>query len=263
MDHALISWLTIVATSGLAAGINAVAGGGTFLTFPALTGLGGLSEKVANMTSTVGLWPGAAASVAAARTDIRRLPRSVLIGYSIISVIGGALGSLLLIYTTDHSFRLVIPWLLAFATLIFAFSAPIARWAGRQHGHRTAGWTALVGLLQFAIALYGGYFGAGIGVLMIAGLAFSGLESIHQMNALKVALATIINAVACVIFISVSILHPGAIDWRYGPAMAVASIIGGFTGMHIARRIPQKTLHAVILTIAILLTAVYFKKAYG
>lgn len=263
MDQDWPAWIAVIATSGLAAGINAVAGGGTFLTFPALTHLAGLSEKVANMTSTLGLWPGSAASVAAARSDILRLPRSLLILYAVISLIGAVIGSLLLICTTDRDFRMVIPWLLGFATLIFAFSAPIARWAGRQHGHRTAGWTALVGLMQMAVAVYGGYFGAGIGVLMIAGLAFSGLDNLHQMNAMKVALATIINAVACLVFIAASITHQGAIDWRYGPAMAVASAFGGYFGMRIARRVPQKTLRAVILLVGILLTAIYFKKAYG
>src|SRR6185503_6937172 len=150
-----------------------------------------LSEKLANITSTLGLWPGSAASVVAARKEFKRLPHGMVIGYSAICVVGGALGSLLLLYTSTNAFKLVIPWLLAFATGVFAASKPIARWAGRHHGSgHSTGWTIFIGFVQFAVALYGGYFGAGIGVLTLAGLAFTGLEDIHQMNAMKVLLAT-------------------------------------------------------------------------
>src|SRR5437763_11849468 len=107
--------ILVSVTAFVASGVNAVAGGGTFLTFPALTGFARLSERLANITSTIGLWPGSAASVAAAWPDFRRLPRAMLVGYSLVSLIGGAAGSWLLLHTTDRDFRLVIPWLLAFA----------------------------------------------------------------------------------------------------------------------------------------------------
>src|SRR5439155_12215640 len=132
------------------------------------------------------------------------------------------------------SFELAIPWLLAFATIIFGFSKPISRWAGRQHGHRTLGWTIVVGCIQFVIAVYGGYFGAGIGVLMLAGLSFAGLDDIHQMNALKVLLATLINGVASVVFLAGSwkdVRSGDVVDWRIAGAMAVVSTVGGFLGM--------------------------------
>ncbi len=248
----------LVTVAALLAGIvNAVAGGGTFLTFPALTYFGGLSQKAANMTSTVGLWPGSVASVAAAKGDFRLIPRGMVIGYSIISLIGGAVGSFLLITTPDRSFQLVIPWLLLFATVIFGFSKPIARWAGRQEGHHSPGWTIIVGFIQFGISVYGGYFGAGIGVLMLAGLSFSGLSDIRQMNALKVLLATLINGIAAGIFI-----FRHRIDWGLAGGMAVASIIGGFWGMAIARMIRREGLRAIILLIGIALTGVYFAKNY-
>jgi len=248
--------LIISLVAFVAAAMNSVAGGGTFLTFPALVGFGHLTEKMANMTSTVGLWPGSAASVVAAKNDFQKLPRGMVVLYSAISLIGGTVGSLLLLNTSDVKFDLVVPWLLAFATTVFGFSKPIARWAGRQHGNRSLGWTLFVGCIQLLVATYGGYFGAGIGVLMLAGLSFAGLDDVHQMNTMKVLLATIINAVAACIFI-----YRG-INWPIAGAMIVASIIGGFLGMVVARRVKTDQLRMIILSIGIILTCYYFNRAY-
>ena len=250
----IILWVTIF--SFIAGAINAVAGGGTFLTFPALTGIAQLSEKVANMTSTIGLWPGSAASVFAVRKELRRLPIDMLLIFSLISLIGGVIGSWLLINTSTEAFRLVIPWLLAFATIVFAFSKPISRWAGRHHGSKSAKWTALVALVQLAVAIYGGYFGAGIGVLMLAGLSFAGLADVHQMNAMKVLLATIINAVAAVVFLFYKI------DWHIAGAMAIASVAGGFLGMVGSRKLQPEKLRILILAIGVALSGYYFYNAY-
>ena len=252
--------LLVSLVSFIASAVNAIAGGGTFLTFPALTGIAGLTERVANMTSTIGLWPGSAASVVAAKSEFPRLPGGMVLTFSVISLIGGAAGSWLLIETSTATFRLVIPWLLAFATIIFAFSKPIARWGGRKHGDRSLKWTAFVAVIQLAVGVYGGYFGAGIGVLMLAGLSFAGLDDIHQMNALKVLLATLINGIAVVVFMT-SAFHE--IDWRIGGAMALASIAGGFLGMLGARRIKADHLRILILLIGTALTAYYFYNAYG
>ncbi len=250
--------LLVTLTAFIAGVVNAVAGGGTFLTFPALTGFAGLDQKIANMVSTVGLWPGSAASVVAARADFARIPRGMLLTFAIISLVGGGIGSWLLIVSSNRSFELVIPWLLAFATCIFGFSKPIARWAGRQHGHRTIGWTTFVAIIQLFVAIYGGYFGAGIGVLMLAGLSFAGLDDLNQMNAMKVLLATLINGIAATIF-----LFSGVLVWKYVIAMAIASTIGGFLGMFAARRVKPQYLRAVILAVGILLTVVYFTKNYA
>jgi uncharacterized membrane protein YfcA len=247
----------VTLTAFIAGVVNAVAGGGTFLSFPALTAFAGLSQKVANMTSTDGLWPGSAASVVAAWKDFAKIPRHMVVTFGLISTVGGALGSVLLWQGSTKSFELAIPWLLAFATTIFGFSKPIARWAGRQHGHRTLAWTLVVAFIQFFVAVYGGYFGAGIGVLMLAGLSFAGLDDIHQMNALKVLLATIINGIAALIFI-----FSGSVSWRWVGPMAIASTIGGFWGMSIARKIKPDQLRLMILCIGIALTGVYFAKNY-
>ncbi|HWE94252.1 MAG TPA: sulfite exporter TauE/SafE family protein [Tepidisphaeraceae bacterium] len=248
-------WVTL---SAFVAGVvNAVAGGGTFLTFPVLTGFAHLSDRIANITSTDGLWPGSAASVAAAWGEFKLIPRGMLILFSLISILGGTLGSVILLTTDDRSFELAIPWLLAFATALFAFSKPIARWAGRHHGHRTPGWTILVGLIQFVVAVYGGYFGAGIGVLMLAGLSFAGLDSLNQTNALKVLLSTLINGVAAVIFLF------GPIRWDYAIPMAVASSLGGFFGMAAARKIKPDQLRGLILLVGVGLTVAFFWKNYA
>jgi uncharacterized membrane protein YfcA len=248
--------LLVFVVSFIAGAVNAVAGGGTFLTFPTLTGLAGLSERVANMTSTIGLWPGSAASVYATRSEFRRLPVGMVVSFAIISLLGGGAGAWLLLHTTDKQFVLVIPWLLGFATLIFACSKPIARWAGRHQGGRSLKWTAFVGIVQVAVSVYGGYFGAGIGVLMLAGLSFAGLEDVHQMNALKVLLSTLINLVAAVVFL----FYP--INWPIAGAMAVASIAGGFLGMLGARKVQPDKLRLIIIGIGLCLTAYYFYNAY-
>jgi uncharacterized membrane protein YfcA len=250
-------WIALLAAAGVAGAVNAIAGGGTFLTFPMLMGAGHLNEKVANATNTLALWPGSASSVYAATHNVRKIPRGILVSYSIISAVGGVVGAYLLIHTPPADFKQIIPWLLLFATVIFAFSKPIARWAGRQHGRPTLGWTIIVGIIQMVVAIYGGYFGAGMGVLMMAGLAFSGLQDIHQTNALKAIMATIINIAATVLFA----LVPGMIDWRFGPPMAITAIIGGFLGMRLANRINPAVLRGIILATGVLLTAVYFYRS--
>jgi len=246
----------VILAAFLAGAINAIAGGGTFLVFPALTGIAGLNEKVANMTSTIGLWPGSAASVVAARKEFARLPRGMVIGYALVSLIGGTAGSILLLCTSAKAFSLVVPWLLGFATLIFAMGKRISEWAGRKHGSRSPGWTLFVGAIQVAVAVYGGYFGAGIGVLMLAGLSFVGLDDLHQINALKVLLSTLINLAAALIFLF------NKVDWRLAGSMAAASVVGGFLGMQLARRVPEAWLRAVILLAGGTLTVVYFVKNY-
>jgi uncharacterized membrane protein YfcA len=253
----LIPYLIIPLVAFLAGMTNAIAGGGTFFTFPALTGLAGLTERAANITSTIGLWPGAAASVSSARTELKRLPVRMAIAFSIISVIGAVIGAVLLLVTPARTFSLLVPWLLLFATVIFGFSKPIARWAGRQHGHRTLGWTIVVGAVQLVVAIYGGYFGAGIGILMLAGLAFAGLDDIHQMNAMKVLLQTSINGVAALIF-----LFSPDLNWSLALPMAAMSAIGGFLGIAVARKMPQNVLRAVILVIGVIVTVLYFVKIY-
>ena len=240
----------------VASAINAVAGGGTFLTFPMLTGVAGLSEKAANITSTIGLWPGAASSVVAAREDYARIPRQQLVAYAIISIVGGTIGAILLRSTSPASFKFAIPWLLLAATLIFAFGKRLSSEAQKLIGH-SGGMPIFAACIQFCIAIYGGYFGAGIGVLMLAGLAISGIDDLRTANALKAVLGTIINAVAVAIFLT----SPDA-RWDLILPMAIASIAGGFLGMGIARKMPQTSLRVLVIVIGAILTVVYFVKMF-
>jgi uncharacterized membrane protein YfcA len=245
----------------VASGLNAIAGGGTFLAFPALTGFAGLSEKAANVACTIGLWPGSASAVVAVRRSFSQLPRWMVIGYALAALTGGVLGAELLLHTKEVTFHYAIPWLLAFATTVFAMGERIARWARREaasetdKGHQVK-WSVFVGFIQFVLSIYGGYFGAGMGVLTLAGLSFVGLGDIRQINVLKVLLSTATNLTAAIVFLF------GPVKWHYVGPMAGSSILGGFVGMHVAQKLPQIWLRRAILSIAVLLTCAYFWKVY-
>jgi uncharacterized membrane protein YfcA len=250
-----VIWIALAAL--VAGAVNAVAGGGTFLAFPALTALGGISEKAANVACTIGLWPGSAASILPARRDLGALPRRVLIIYSLLCLAGGTLGSMLLLYTPVHDFSLAIPWLLGFATLVFAMGRRIAAFAKKNtQGPRSPIWLFIVGVAQFIVAIYGGYFGAGIGILTLAGLSLTGLGEMRRLNALKVLLSTMTNLSAAVVFLF------GPVEWRFVGPMAVCSIVGGIVGMVGAQRLPQTVVRGIVLVVGITLTCVYFWKVY-
>jgi uncharacterized membrane protein YfcA len=250
-----VIWVALAAF--LAGAVNAVAGGGTFLAFPVLTTIGGISEKAANIACTIGLWPGSAASIVPARNDLGALPRKIIIVYALLCLAGGAVGSLLLLSTPVRDFSLAIPWLLGFATLIFATGKRISAFAQRNTaGPRSPIWIFIVGFVQFLFAVYGGYFGAGMGILTLAGLSLTGLGDMRRLNALKVVLSTMTNLSAAIVFLF------GRVDWRFVAPMAVASMAGGIVGMLGAQRLPQNALRAVILVVGITLTCAYFWKVY-
>lgn len=265
LGYGLLDQAIATASAAAASLINAVAGGGTFLTFPVLTDVAGLSPLAANTTSTVALWPGAGASAIAARPELARLPRPLVRTQLLISIAGGTLGAVLLLLLGQAAFSTAIPWLIGFATLLFAVSPIVNRWQKRQieadaspEPNRPAAdraarrMTRRLCLVQAVIALYGGYFGAGIGVLMLAGLGLAGLHSIHQLNALKVLLAAAVNLAALVVFIVA-----GAVDWSLALPMAIASTITGYYGVKIARRVPATALRTLIVGIGIILTILY------
>lgn len=254
--------LALVCLAAFAASaLNAIAGGGTFLAFPVLTGLAGLTEKAANVACTIGLWPGSASAVFAVRREFSRLPRSMVIGYTLAALAGGFLGAQLLLHTSEKTFYYAIPWLLAFATTVFAMGQRISRWAKREaaieagKGH-SVGWALFVGFVQFILSIYGGYFGAGMGVLTLAGLSLVGLPDLRQINVLKVLLSTATNLTAAIVFLF------GPVQWHFVGPMALCSTLGGIAGMTLAQRLPQLWLRRVILTIGMLLTAAYFWKVY-
>ena len=233
----------------VAGAINSVAGGGTLLTFPALIWIG-LPSVAANATSTVALWPGLFGGVLGYRQDLRHLPsRSYLL--IIPSLMGGIIGAGLLRLTPTTVFDRLVPLLILFATVLFMVQDAVQRMigtSGKADGG-SSGWLAGALLFQFFVALYGGYFGAGIGILMLAAFGILGYRDIHQMNGLKIVLALSINGVAALYFI-----WQGMVLWPEAIIMAVASIAGGVGGAGVARRLGQKGVRRVVVAVGLIMT---------
>jgi uncharacterized membrane protein YfcA len=227
--------------------VNSVAGGGTLLTFPALVALG-VPPLAANATSTVGLWPGSLGSVWGYR-DALAGARPWLARFFLPSVLGGATGALLLLGTGEERFAGIAPFLVLLATALFLIHEPVGRWlrgglAADAAGHGPAG---LFAAGQFGVAVYGGYFGAGIGILMLATLGFMGLTNIHQMNGIKNWGGLCINAVAALLFMASGIVH-----WPVAGAMAAGGILGGYAGARVAQRVEQATVRRAVVVIGFL-----------
>lgn len=260
------SGVILFVTAAVAGAINAVAGGGTLLTFPALLWAGKLAEIAANATSTVALWPGQLGSLWGYRDELGKSRRTI-VALAVPSFLGGLIGSLLLLRTGNETFKTLVPYLILLATLLFMAQEPIARRLRRraQQTHAecpepasahseteerfsTGRWIAVLGF-QFLVAIYGGYFGAGIGILMLAALGYLGFSNIHRMNGLKNINGLCINAVAAGLFIA-----KGLVDWRMAGLMAAGSIVGGYLGADTARRIGQKNVRRLVIAIGLGLT---------
>ena len=236
--------LSLALVAALVAGaVNAIAGGGTLLTFPAIVALG-VTPLVANATSTVALWPGSLGSMWGYRGELVGARRWV-IGFAAPSVVGGALGSWLLLHTTPAAFARIAPFLVLGATVLFLVQRPLAR---LQTASRAVaeGPNAPFLAAQFLVAVYGGYFGAGIGILMLAALGFMGLTNIHRMNGLKNWGGMCINGVAVVMFAAGGIIH-----WPIALTMAVGGVIGGYAGARLAQRVGQERVRGAIVAIGL------------
>ena len=240
----------------LAGAINAVAGGGSFVAFPALL-FTGLAEIPANATNTVAMWVGIAASGGAYRGRLHT-SRRVLIPLILTSVAGGLAGALLLVKTPAHTFVVILPWLMLGATLLFTFGRHLT---GRLRSSlsRDASNAALAGAscFEFLVAIYGGYFGGGMGIMNLAMLAALGMNDIHEMNALKVVLSGVINGIATITFIAA-----GIIDWPRAGVMAVGAIAGGYAGAHFAQKLPQSWIRYMIIAVGFSMTIYFFARAY-
>jgi len=243
----------MIAASAGAGVMNAMAGGGTILTFPALVLLGE-STITANATSTVALLPGSAASMAGYRKEIAQ-SRDWLKTLFVPSVIGGAIGSVLLLKTPERTFAHLAPALILFATILFMVQGMVSRWtAGRPENQRasTTRWILAI-LYQLGVATYGGYFGAGIGILMLAVLGFLGVHNIHAANGLKNFFGICINGVAAGYFI-----YRDAVDWPAALIMVVGAAAGGYGGARFARRIGQEKARAAVIVIGFLVAGILF-----
>lgn len=252
--------LTLAVAAAGAGVINAVAGGGTLVTFPALL-VFGTSALVANATSTLALVLGTGGSLYGFRQQFPAIKRW-LAPLLPVSVLGGWLGSLLLTRTSDAAFLQLVPFLILFATLLFVGHDAFRRFAGfgsrsdraAQRGLHAV-WVAV--FFQLGVSIYGGYFGAGIGILMLASLGFLGLTDIHEMNALKNVLGSVINLVAATWFIA----H-GLIDWPRAAVMTGGALAGYYVGAHFSQRIPQARVRQLITAIGVTISAAMFYQQF-
>jgi hypothetical protein len=250
-------WLWLTVAAFLAGVLNAVAGGGSFLLFPAMLSMKMLPVQ-ANATNTVALWPGQLTSVFAYRDDIRRNLR-LAITMGIAGLLGGTAGAVVLLNTPQMTFLHLVPWLLLVAATIFALSGPVSRWLERRKvrlGSDTHPPRRLpVFLLTVVVCFYIGYFGAGAGFLIITLLSLFGFQDLNEINALKVVSTTMANGIAFLIFV-----FDGQVVWRYCLLAMVTCAIGGYTSARFARMIPQRVLRGLVILIGFSMAAWFFWK---
>jgi uncharacterized protein len=253
LEHAIFLFVAGI----LGGALNAVAGGGSFLTFPALLFVG-VPPIPANATNALALWTGATASGGAYRNRLD-VPRKMLLPLLAAGVFGGIGGAFLLLRTPAHTFMRVLPWLMLGATLLFIFGNRLARRrpAGDRHEVTIAA-IAGASIFELIIAVYGGYFGGGMGIVNLAMMAAIGMTDIHAMNALKSILGVAINSVAAMVFVV-----KGAIYWRQGIVVIAGALIGGYFGAHYAQKLPQAWVRGFVILVGIGMTAYFFVRAYA
>ena len=241
----------------LAGAVNSIAGGGTLLSFPALLWIG-RNPIMANATNAVALWPGSLAAMLGFRNELAKVQRWLLL-LTLPSLAGGIIGAMLLLHTSTVTFTRLVPFLILGATILLATQELITSrlgLLGKAEGKPAVGWIVLVFTFQFLVGLYGGYFGAGMGILMLAALGLIGLTDLHQMNGLKNLLAICINGVAAIYFAA-----SGAVIWVDAIEMAAASIVGGFLGARMARKLGRGFVRRAVVVIGLTMSvALFFKR---
>ena len=240
----------IMGAAVIAGAINSIAGGGTLISFPALVWIG-RDPILANATSTLALWPGSLAGAVGFRRELSTTRRWLFL-LIIPSLLGGIAGAVLLLRTPSSTFDELVPFLILGATLLLAAQEMITRrlkFIAAAHENPTRGWVIFVFTFQFLVGIYGGYFGAGIGILMLAAFGLIGMTDLHQMNGLKNLFAICINGVAAIYF-AIS----GAVNWPDALTMMAGAIAGGFLGAKIAHRFGRKFVRAFVVTIGFVMT---------
>lgn len=251
--------MLVAAGAFMAGAMNALAGGGTFFSFPALLAAG-VPPVMANASNTVALWPASLTSAWVYRRELQK-HRSWVIALTMIAIVGGIAGGLLLLAVSNAAFMQMVPWLLLLATALFAFSKHISRLVVRLKSriglvHIDDNPNSVGGLaFQFLVTVYGGFFGAGQGILTLAALSIQGVENIQELNALKNWISAVTYTVSALTFIIA-----GAISWPYTILMVVTATLGGFAGAHIAKYLPALWLKRLVILVGSLLTVVYFFK---
>ncbi len=245
----VLTAILLFASGVLTGMINAVAGGGTFLSFGALT-LAGIPPVIANATSSITQFPGYVTSTLAYWSDFKTFWRGALV-LCVASALGALLGAWILLQLDNPQFRALVPWLLVAATALFAAGPYLKPKPKPGQEAAVGGFFGFV--LQFITSIYGGFFGAGMGVMMLATLGLSQSGDYHRLNALKNMLATVIAAVAIVVFVA-----GGVVAWPQAIVMIPGVAIGGWSGVWVAKRVPQSVMRAVVIAVGLFLAAYYF-----
>ena len=237
--------------------INSVAGGGTLVSFPALIFLG-LNSVQANATSTVAIWPGSLGGMWGYRREMGTADKRM---YALVvpSLVGGIAGALLLRWTPPDTFDKLVPFLILFATLLFMAQEPVQRKlkSAQTKKHESGRWLAGAMVFQLFVALYGGYFGAGIGILMLAALSIMGLTDIHQMNGLKNFFALSINGIAALYFIWAKMVY-----WPDVIVMAIGAVLGGYLCAGVARRLGRTAVRRIVIVVGFAMAVSLFVKKW-
>ena len=247
----------VIFFAGIAAGaINAIAGGGTLISFPALLWIG-RDAIVANATNTVAIWPGSLAGAYGFRRELATARRWLLL-LIVPSLVGGALGAWLLLRTPASTFERLVPFLILGATILLATQEMVTSRLGlvaKSHENPGAGWMTFVLIFQFLVGVYGGYFGAGMGILMLAALGLIGMTDMHQMNGVKNVLAVFINGIAAIYFVLAN-----TVAWNDVLVLTLGTIIGGYLGARVARRFGRVFVRRAVVVIGIVMTVALFLK---
>ncbi|MBB6578420.1 putative membrane protein YfcA [Comamonas odontotermitis] len=243
----------LLAAAFVAGALNAVAGGGSFLTLPALV-LTGVPPVLANATGTVALLPGYAAGAWGFKDDMASPPGLSMKAVVALALTGGALGAALLLFTPDATFRKIVPWLLLAATAMFAFGPQLRAWASRRNGSGAGSPSAMKAALgMLAVSIYGGYFNGGLGILLLALLGLLGQTNLHAMNGTKNLVSALLTAIAVAIYAA-----GGVVQWKQALIMMVAATLGGYLGARVARKIPPSWLRGGIVATGLVMAALFF-----
>ena len=250
----MLEWCVLLLAAFVAGALNAVAGGGSFLTLPALV-FTGVPPVAANATGTVALLPGYAAGAWGFREDMQAPPGLSMKSVVLLSLIGGSLGAALLLFTPNELFRKVVPWLLLAATAMFAFGPQLRAWAsGKNAAHATpSAAKAAAGML--IVAIYGGYFNGGLGILLLALLGLLGQTNLNAMNGTKNLVSALLTAIAVAIYAA-----GGVVQWKQALIMMLAATLGGYLGARVARKIPSNWLRAGIVLTGLVMALLFFLK---
>ena len=247
-------WALLLAAAFVAGALNSVAGGGSFLTLPALV-FTGVPPVVANATGTVALLPGYMAGAWGFKDDMQSPPGLSMKQVVVLSLIGGSAGAALLLFTPDATFRKVVPWLLLAATAMFAFGPQLRAWASGKNAAASTPNTAKAAVGMLIVAIYGGYFNGGLGILLLALFGLLGQTQLNAMNGMKNLVSALLTAIAVVIY-----AVGGIVEWKQAIVMMVAATLGGYLGARGARKIPAHILRWGIVLTGLVMAGLFFLK---